>query len=217
MRKKKVETQLEITPPTGVFKLKFTNLRKTAYPDAPTKGDLDGFQVGDLLTRRTMGTIFEVLQVKRDVITAEQIRKWEIHNQKTNYRNGSTIEVISQEVKKLLEDYEKNGNFGAIVYVVKALFRGGKPVAKGKLIKFYELDNQKSITWNNYTIVDIPVSINTIGRQAMALEYQLNRVKANMDNKKALLDMFNKLTQKKLLSTPIILESGEELLPTALL
>ena len=219
MRKKKTETQLEIAPPTAVFKLKFTNLRKTAYPDVPIQGDIDDIKIGDLLTRNTMGTVFEVVHIHRDVLQNADYSLWEHRNRQTTNIPPGDVKVTykNQRMHELLEFYKKNGNFGIVVFSVKAIYRGGKQIAKGKLVKFKEMDNQKHVTWNPYKHIEIDANINTLRSQINNIDFQISRANANKKGKTELVNMFMTLRKKKVLATPITLESGGELLPTALL
>lgn len=147
------------------FKLKITNLRKLAYAtNRPDQSDYFQFKVGDLLCKGTSyTTIYEVVAIVREPISEPQYNQWDTRLKK--YNNS----VSDIKAKNLIDEYKKNGNFGACKIMVKAILRGDKEVAKPRIFKFLEIENIRAFKWNGYQRTDVSVILKY--RDAMISKY----------------------------------------------
>lgn len=155
--KKKTEveqqTELELDKNPG-FKLKFTNLRKTAYPtNTPEESDYLKLKIGDYITKYNAQTpIYEVVAITRESLTEAHMKGWDAKLMRYGGASGKSSDQIATN---LIAEYRKNGNFGVCQITMKPVIRGDKEVAKGKLIRFLEMDHVRSINHRSFGKVDL--------------------------------------------------------------
>jgi len=165
-----------------IFKLKVTNLRKSAYPtNTPEESDLFKFKIGDYIGKpNSSNTIYQVVSIHREPITKDQIDRF--NNRTKSYSSNTEI----NNTKQLFAEYQKNGNFGACRITIKPLVRGVKEIVKGKLVKFLEVDQIRALTYNGYIKVDLnsivrtrDYNINSLNRKIIQQQDKL-RVQTGM-------------------------------------
>lgn len=189
LQPKKIEiepqTTLELDPNPG-FKLKFTNLRKTAYPtNTPAESDYFKFKIGDYITKYNAQTpIYEVVAINRQPLVESQAKGWDakLLRYSSGYGSASTPRSTDQIASNLLAEYRKNGNFGICQITIKPILRGDKEVVKGKLIRFLEMDHVKAINHRSFGKVDLrdiiknrDYAINRWGKYVNAYQNKLDR------------------------------------------
>lgn len=206
MKKTKIVPQTETIQPVGSFKLKFTNLRKTAYPTLPTRGDIMDFQVGDNVIRNNKSTVFEIVSITRNLISQSQVDWWERNNINEyltrNNGNGGKVVYKSDEVQKFLEEYKKNGNFGAITFDIKSIVRNGKPVAKGKITKVFEMSLQNNI-YRNHVIrkVDFLKEVQSLDYDILRYDSKIAALKTKRNNYANIKKIYEDLNTQKSINT----------------
>lgn len=144
------------TSDSPVFKLKVTNIRKSAYPtNSPVESDLFKFKVGDYVGKG--GTaIYQVVSISREPIVQAQLDRI---NQVVKGYHANNLDL--KKARELFLEYQKNGNFGACRITAKPVLKGAKEIAKGKLIKFLESDQLSVFTYNGYAKLDLPNIVKT--------------------------------------------------------
>lgn len=179
MRKSKNQPELEIAKPfESGFKLKITNLRKTAYPANPTESDYYGFKPGDFIYKGSWpNRIYEVTH-----ITREALADYTYNHLSANLinKNGISRDV---KAKDLLESYKKTGNFGMCKVYMKSVVSGDKIPKKPRTTSFLELMCIRSVSYSNYyTKTDLQTLIqqrdNSIGyaeRRKKAINKQIDK------------------------------------------
>lgn len=162
-----VPSESESSP---AFKLKITNLRKVAYTtNRPDQSDYFQYKVGDLLCKGTSyTTVYEVVAIIREPISAPQYGQWD--NKLKKYNNT----VSDTKAKNLIDEYKKNGNFGACRIAVKPILRGDKEVAKPRIVKFLEIDNIRAFKWNGYQKTDVQAILRYRDAQISKYTYTIN-------------------------------------------
>src|SRR5688572_22654264 len=175
MRKSKnsPKVKTEEVKPTG-FTLKFTNLRKTAYPDPLEKTDYYGIKPGDYL--RKGSTIYEVTSIGRETISEDQYNKW---NHAVN-RYGRTVDP---KFKDLIDEYKKKGNFGACRIGLKPVLRGSKTVITGRMAQVCELDTCPPATSSyrqSYQVIDLANLSQVYNYRVNREQVKLNRIAARV-------------------------------------
>lgn len=183
-----------------VFKLKVTNIRKSAYPtNSPQESDLFKFKIGDFVSKNN--AIFQVVSITREPITQNQINV--LITAGKGYINNPEID----KTKLLFEEYKKNGNFGVCRITIKPLIRGSKEIAKGKLVKFIETDQIRAINYNGYIKVDLPNIVKTrdywIASIKDKIKTQESRLKTQVEMRDAVLKLINP-PQTQVVTTQVI-------------
>lgn len=202
--KKKIEveqqTELELDKNPG-FKLKFTNLRKTAYPtNTPEESDYFKFKIGDYITKYNAQTpIYEVVAIERQSMTESQAKGWDtkLLRYSSGYGSASTPRSTDQIASNLIEEYRKNGNFGVCQITMKPVIRGDKEIAKGKLIRFLEMDHVKSINHRSFGKVDLPSIVRNRDYAIGRWNRYLTAYQAKLDREILLKAAVMKLIQSK--------------------
>ncbi len=128
MRKKKTEN-VNIPEKPIEFKIKLTHAKKYLYPYNLEFTDYSKFKIGLLIQKGS--TIYEITNIYRAVITEDKMKEW---GSKLSSRGSSSV------ISNLIAEYKINSNFGACIIEVKPIIRGSKLVKKGRIKKFYELD-----------------------------------------------------------------------------
>jgi hypothetical protein len=159
----------EKTTDSPVFKLKVTNIRKSAYStNTPEESDFFNFKIGDYLSKGG-SAIYQVCGIHREPISQHQIDK--IDQKLKNY--ASPTHDLAK-LKQLFEEYKKNGNFGVCRITVKCVLRSGKEVS-GRIYKFLEFEQSRYFTYNCFQKVDLQ---NVIKHK----NYTINKLKATISN-----------------------------------
>ena len=197
------QTTLELDSNPG-FKLKFTNLRKTAYPtNTPEKSDYFKYEIGDYITKyNAQSPIYEVIYIDRLAITDAQARGWD--TKLTRY-GGVSSKSSDQVATNLIVEYRKNGNFGVCQITMKPVLRGEKEVVKGKLIRFLEMDHVKSINHRSFGKVDLQAIIKNRDYSIGRLNRYVSAYEAKRDREILLKAAVVRLHQSKL--TPIVVDT----------
>lgn len=171
-KKKTEEAKVEVA---GNFRLKITNLKKTAFPDPLKASDYHGYKVGDILVKgRTSNTVFEIVDITRESFPEYQydgIFKGLHYND----RQGN-LKCKDENLLKLIEKYRTSHNFGACWITIKTLVRAGKAVTTSRTTRFCEVNFYK----NNptYHVTDLAAIANTNNSAANYIDYQINRLQA---------------------------------------
>ena len=156
------------------FKFKITNLRKTAYAtNSPAESDYFQFKVGDLLMRSTSYTeIYEVVAITREAVIQAQCDKWK-----------KSLSSYSSEIKakQLIEDYLKNGSFGACRIYVKSVLRGEKRITKSKKSSFLEIDNIRPMTYRGFQTADIDTILKHRDNMIKKYDWTVNQATKKRD------------------------------------
>ncbi len=158
------------------FTIKITNLRKDAYStNFPTESDYFGFKVGDYLIKGSSNTIYEVQSIIRQPIDNT------LHGKYFKYltRYGK---ITDKRANDLLEEYQKNGNFGLNNITIKPVLRGEKLIAKGRIKSFLELDNISCITYRGYKRTDLIQAIGLKDHVIANLKYRVSIYQGRVDN-----------------------------------
>lgn len=159
-----------------VFKLKVTNIRKSAYPtNTPAESDLFKFKVGDYIARSGGNVIYEIVSIHREPIVQVTV------NRITAVSSGYASHTELVRSKELFAEYQKNGNFGACKITAKCVLRGSKEVVKGRVTKFFEIDQIEALVYNGFRKIDLP---NLIKHR----DYMITRVKSRLDKEQKNLD-----------------------------
>lgn len=178
MRKKsdnKVETVVKEEARIEVgFKIKMTNLRKDAYPNPLVESDYFKWKVGDILTKGN--TFYVITQLSRMPLTETQMKLFKSANVGGIGPNAYTKD---QTLKRLLEEYEKKGNFGHCKIHLNPLIRGGKEVLKPRGTSIMEITNTGAYLnyRSGYSKTDLLSQIKTMEYQASSLDYKIQRMK----------------------------------------
>lgn len=149
------------------FKFKVTNLRTTAFPGPLDKTDYYGLIVGDYVTKGSENTVYEVVHISREPITDGEYQAWT----KENSKYGNQREKLYQD---LIDKYKKSGNFGACQVHCKPVIRGGKQIAKGRLVKWLE-PNYPSFKYNGYRRTTLTELMTHRANNIANIDYQLMR------------------------------------------
>lgn len=159
--------------------------------------------MGDFVTKGSENTVYEVVHLTREPITDYQYQAW----LKENTRYGSQRDKFMQD---LIDKYKKSGNFGACQIHCKPIVRGGKQIAKGRLLKWLEPDfpNYKYNGYRKTTLEDlIKHRQNNIGN----VDYQINKFMAKRkiqeDALKVLEAVYDYKNPKPVVITPAVVET----------
>lgn len=195
---KKTEVEQITLDPNPGFKLKFTNLRKTAYPtNTPEESDYFKYKIGDYITKHHAKTsIYEIIYIDRQAITDAQAMGWDTKLK----RYGSSWDKVATD---LITEYRKNGNFGVCEITVKPVLRGGKEVAKGRLVRFLEMDHVKAINHRSFEKIDLQAIIRIRDRSIIKLNRYVNAYQAKLDREILLKSVVVRLYQSKLTPTVV--------------
>jgi hypothetical protein len=203
----KVVPSVEENSPS--FKLKITNLRKAAYAtNRPDQSDYFHLKVGDLLCKGTSyTTIYEVVAIVREPISESQYNQWE--NKLRKYNNT----ISDTKAKSFIDEYKKNGNFGACRISVKPILRGEKEVAKPRIVKFLEIDNIRVFKWNGYQRTDIQAILRyrdaQIGKYTYTINSCVTKRQREQDLRKALSGIQDK--RDAIIATRLVAEATTEI------
>lgn len=170
-KKKTEEAKVEV----GNFRLKITNLKKSAFPDPLTASDYHGYKVGDILVKgRTNNTIFEVTAITRETFPEYQ---YDGIFKSLHYKDtAGNLKCKDQTLLKLIEKYRTSHNFGACWITIKTLVRSGKPITGNRVTRFCEVNHFK----NNpvYHVTDLATIANANNSAANYIDYSINRLQA---------------------------------------
>ncbi len=170
-KKKTEEAKVEV----GNFRLKITNLKKSAFPDPLTASDYHGYKVGDILVKgRTNNTIFEVTAITRETFPEYQYD--EIFKSLHYKDTAGNLKCKDQTLFKLIEKYRISHNFGACWITIKTLVRSGKLITGNRVTRFCEVNHFK----NNptYHVTDLVTIANANNSAANYINYSINRLQA---------------------------------------
>jgi len=171
-----------------VFKLKVTNLRKSAYPTIiPTESDLFKFKVGDFICKQSGNAVFQVVSMIREPLCQDLLDRFNKRSQ--GYRGYNEV----QRAKELLDEYQKNGNFGVCKITIKPLLRGSKEITKGKLVKFFEIEQIRSMTYNAYAKVNLTDLIKTRGYWISSIQTKIKNLESRLNTQVTMRDAIQKL------------------------
>lgn len=156
------------------FKIKVTNLRKDAYPNPLVESDYFKWKVGDILTKGN--TFYVITQLSRMPLTETQMKMFKSANV-----GGSGASAYTKDVtlKKLLDEYQKKGNFGHCKIHLNPLIRGGKEVLKPRGTSIMEIANTGAYLnyRSGYSKTDLLSQIKTLEYQASSIDYKIQRMK----------------------------------------
>lgn len=171
-KKKTEQAQVEVS---NTFRLKITNLKKTAFPDPLTQTDYHGYKVGDILTKgRNYNTILEVTEITREVFPEYQ---YDAIFKNLHYKDGQgNLHCKDENLLKLIEKYRTSYNFGACWVRLKTLVRGGKPITTSRITRFCEVNFYKNNP--SYHVTDLATIASTNNSAANYIDYQINRLQA---------------------------------------
>lgn len=193
MKKAKNQKKTEEVSNTG-FRLKITNLRTAAYPGPLEQTDYLGMKVGDYVTKGSENTVYQVVQLQREGITDQEYARW------------ASRCLSNKKAKDLIDEYKKNSNFGACYVAVKPIIRGGKEVAKGRIVRFNEMD---SLLYHRgtYQVVTLEQLIANRTANINSIEWNLNKWLAKKNIQVKARDVIqayiDKLNPPQAVSTPI--------------
>ena len=162
-RTKTRKTTVQVEEP--VFKLKITNLRTAAYPRPLEQTDYLNIKVGDYLTKGSENTVYQVVKLQRESITEAEFTRWK-----------QRLLNTAKKANDLIDEYKKNGNFGACYVSIRPVIRGQKEVAKGRLVRFNEIEQIYGITYRNfYKVSTLEELINNRIANISAIDWNLNK------------------------------------------
>lgn len=169
--KKTEQAKVEVV---GNFRLKITNLKKSAFPDPLTQTDYHGYKVGDILVKgRTSNTVFEVVEITREAFPGYQ---YDGIFKGLHYLDGQgNLRCKDENLLKLIDKYRTSHNFGACWVKIKTLVRAGKAVTTSRVTRFCEVNFYKN---NPYRVTDLATIANTNNSAANYIDYQINKLQA---------------------------------------
>jgi hypothetical protein len=202
------EEKLDMEESSPAFKLKITNLRKVAYTtNSPEESDYFKFRVGELLSRgSSLTTIYEVVSIFREPITMLQYDDWIKRLKKYN----NTISDMN--AKNFIDEYKKNGNFGACRVYVKPLIRGERELVKSRVVNFLEIDHIGTFRYNGYHRTDLNSLIRMRTSSISKYTHVINRATMKKAGEERLLTTLNNLQAKRdaIIAARIVSEAKEE-------
>lgn len=191
------------------FKLKITNLRKAAYPtNTPQESDYLQIKVGDLLCKGTSyTTIYEVVAIVREPISTNQWKEWDGKLRKYNNNISDT------KAKKLIDEYQKNGNFGACRISAKPILRGDKEVQRPRLTKFLEIEHITAFRWNGFQKTNVQGILRYRDAQISKYTYTINSCTMKRQKEQDLRNALSNLQNKRdaITASRIVTEAKQEL------
>lgn len=170
--KKTEQAKVEVA---GNFRLKITNLKKSAFPGPLTQTDYHGFKVGDILIKgRTSNAVFEVVEISREAFPEYQYDAI-FKGLHYNDRQGN-FKCRDENLLKLIKKYRTSHNFGACWVKIKTLVRAGKAVTTNRVTRFCEVNFYKNNP--SYHVTDLATIANSNNSAANYIDYQINRLQA---------------------------------------
>jgi hypothetical protein len=186
----------------GVLKLKFINLKTQIYPDPLVETDYFRLKVGDLVSLgHSSSNIYRIETIHRDLMTDFKRNHWRT---KLKGYNGQSSDKLASS---LIDEYEKNGNFGLCVLKLRKMIGSGKLLKRQICKTVLELDYVRGITWSScLNKVHIPNIINEKDYLIKRIERKAQELldkKPNVENQiKALRDLMDILNPKPVI--PVI-------------
>jgi hypothetical protein len=195
-KKEVEETKVEVA--TSGFRIKFTNIRKEAYPDPLIETDFFKWKVGDILTKGN--TVYIITELSRIPLTERQIKLYRDGN---IGGSGTNTYIKDRRIKELLDEYEKNGNFGACKIKMNSIVRAGKEVTKPRGTNLIELNNTGTFLnyRSGYYRTDLATLIRSKEFQISRFEYKVQRAKDTLTSHKNIKDTLVKVSKKMNLVT----------------